>query len=40
MGVLIFQGYPTEYVKIRACNGSGCGSYNSQLTLTYNPSCN
>jgi len=39
MGVLIFQGYPTEYVKIRACNGSGCGSYSSQLTLTYNPSC-
>ncbi len=39
VNVRIFQGYPTEYVKIRACNGSGCGAYSSQLTLTYNASC-
>lgn len=30
----------TKYIKIRACNGSGCGAYSSQLTLTYNSFCN
>jgi len=30
----------TKYVKFRACNGSGCGAYGSQLTLTYNSFCN
>lgn len=31
----------TKYVKIRACNGNGCGSYSAQVALTYNSgSCN
>ncbi len=30
----------TKYIKIRACNGSGCGPYSSMLTLTYNGYCN
>ena len=29
----------TKYIKIRSCNGSGCGSYSSTLTLTYNGYC-
>jgi hypothetical protein len=36
--VVVNQG-STKYVKIRACNGSGCGQYSSLLTLTYNPYC-
>lgn len=32
--------HSTKYVKIRACNGNGCGAYSSQLTLTYNNYCN
>lgn len=36
--IVVNQG-STKYIKIRACNGSGCGQYSSQLTLTYNPYC-
>lgn len=39
VNVRVFSGQPTKYVKIRACNGGGCGSYSYMLTLTYNPSC-
>lgn len=32
--------YSTKYVKIRACNGNGCGAFSSLLTLTHNTYCN
>lgn len=32
--------HSTKYVKIRACNGNGCGAFSSQLTLTYSHYCN
>lgn len=39
MIVSVVQG-STKYAKIRACNGSGCGSYTSQETLSYSSTCN
>jgi|GEM_PF-974826 len=37
LGILVrTYGSTVKYVKVRACNGSGCGSFSSQETLSYN----
>jgi len=37
---VVVSQHSTKYIKIRACNGNGCGTFSSQLTLTYNSYCN
>jgi hypothetical protein len=29
----------TEYVRVRACNGNGCGPYSNTLTITNDINC-